>query len=335
MATFSQIKKSLSSLINNEVKHSIFLWGAPGIGKSSVVREVAADKNLNIIDLRVSQLAPTDIRGLPFVENGLAKFAPPSFLPQDPDSEGILFIDEFNMASPSMMGIAQQLILDRQVGDYTVPEGWYIIGAGNRVEDRAAVNNMPAPVANRFIHFQVEHDFPGWKEFAYKNGVDEQIISFLNFRPELFFRFEKNSHTWPSPRSWEFANSLHKSGLSIEHAVGPGVAGEFNTYLSIYSHLPDIEAILNGEKVKVPHEPSLLYACIGALTSRSKTADHLYNGLKWFLDDKEVSEDYIGVLMEDIVRYMRTKNLQTQFIKKISTDTKVKSFFKKYNDLMS
>ena len=103
---------NVTTIIDKSISHSVFLWGPPGIGKSSIVRKVADDKDLQLIDLRISQLAPTDLRGLPFVEDGFAKFAPPSFLPQE--GEGILFVDEFNMASPSMMGIAQQLILDRQ-----------------------------------------------------------------------------------------------------------------------------------------------------------------------------------------------------------------------------
>ena len=126
----------LTGLVKSDLRLSIMIWGSPGIGKSSIVAQVAQQENLQIIDLRLSQLAPTDLRGLPVAENGVAKWFPPEFLPTS--GKGILFLDEINMATPAVQGIVQQLILDRQVGSYRVPEGWFIWAAGNRKSDRAA-----------------------------------------------------------------------------------------------------------------------------------------------------------------------------------------------------
>jgi hypothetical protein len=330
MATISEVQSALTKVISNGIKHSAFLWGPPGIGKSSIVKKVAADNDLQLTDLRISQLAPTDIRGLPYLEDGQAKFAPPSFLPTE--GKGILFVDEFNMASPSMMSIAQQLILDRQVGDYVVPEGWFIVAAGNRAEDRAAVSQMPAPVANRFIHFNVESDLTSWKEYAIKSGVNEQIVSFLNFRPQLLFDFNKNATAWPSPRSWDFANSLISIGLDLNAAVGEGAAAEFYAYQSIYSRLPDVDAILNGEAVEVPKEPSLMYAVCGALVSRSKSAQGFYNAMKWLIGG--TTEDYVGLFMGDAMIAMQANNLQGAFIKLVAKDPQVKAFITKYQELL-
>ena len=330
MATISEVQSALSKVIDKNVKHSVFLWGPPGIGKSSIVKKIAKDKSLDLIDLRISQLAPTDIRGLPFVQDGMARFAPPSFLPRD--GKGILFVDEFNMASPSMMGIAQQLILDRQVGDYTVPDGWYIVAAGNRTEDRAAVSQMPAPVANRFIHFNVESDLSSWKEYAIKSGLNEQIISFINFRPQLLFNFNKNATAWPSPRSWDFASTLLDIDLDLEAAVGGGTAAEFYAYQSIYSRLPDVDAILQGERVEVPKEPSLMYAVCGALVSRGKSAQNFYNAVKWLIGG--TTEDYVGLFMGDAMIAMKANNLQGAFVKLVAKDSQVKAFISKYQELL-
>lgn len=330
MATISEIQSALKTIISKSIRHSVFLWGPPGIGKSSIVAGVAKSTGMDLIDLRVSQLAPTDLRGLPFVEGGRAHFAPPAFLPHE--GEGILFIDEFNMASPSMMGIAQQLILDRRVGDYVVPEGWYIVAAGNRAEDRAAVSQMPAPVANRFIHFNVEPDLASWKEFAIQQGMNEQIISFLNYRPQLLFHFNKNATAWPSPRSWEFANSLLDVGLTIDSAVGEGTASEFYSYQTVYSRLPDIEDIMAGRKVQVPREPSLMYAICGALVSRSKTAEDFYNSVKWLING--TTEDYSGMFLGDALISMKANNTQGGFIKLVTKDPQIKSFIAKYQDLL-
>jgi len=330
VTTISNAAGALTSIIRNNVKHSVFLWGAPGIGKSAVVKQVASNLGLDLVDLRVSQLAPTDLRGLPFIEDGKARFAPPSFLPTS--GAGILFVDEFNMASPSVMGIAQQLILDREVGDYTVPEGWFIIAAGNRTSDRAAVSQVPAPVANRFIHFDVEVSLDSWKEYAIAQEIDERILSFLNFRPQLLHNFDKNQSAWPSPRSWEFANSLLKIDLNIESAIGVGAASEFYAYQTIYNELPNIEAIFAGEEVEVPHEPSLIYATCGALITRSKTAEQILSGLKWLL--KGTTEDYVGLFMSDAMVSMKAKNLQGAFIKLAAKDTSIKNFMKKYQELL-
>jgi hypothetical protein len=330
MATISEVQSALTKVISKGIKHSVFLWGPPGIGKSSIVKKVATDNDLELTDLRISQLAPTDIRGLPYIENGQARFAPPSFLPTE--GKGILFVDEFNMASPSMMSIAQQLILDRQVGDYVVPEGWFIVAAGNRAEDRAAVSQMPAPVANRFIHFNVESDLISWKEYAIKCGVNEQIISFLNFRPQLLFSFNKNATAWPSPRSWDFANTLLDIDLEVDSAVGEGAAAEFYAYQSIYSRLPDVDAILNGEMVEVPKEPSLMYAVCGALVSRAKSAQSFYNGMKWLIGS--TTEDYVGLFMGDAMISMKANNLQGAFVKLVAKDPQVKAFITKYQELL-
>jgi hypothetical protein len=330
MATISEVQSALTKVISHGIKHSVFLWGAPGIGKSSIVKKVAQDNDLELIDLRISQLAPTDIRGLPYIESGQARFAPPSFLPTE--GKGILFLDEANTASPSMMSIAQQLILDRQVGDYVVPEGWFIVAAGNRAEDRAAVSQMPAPVANRFIHFNVESDLTSWKEYAIKSGVNEQIVSFLNFRPQLLFDFNKNATAWPSPRSWDFANSLISIGLDLNAAVGEGAAAEFYAYQSIYSRLPDVDAILTGGAVEVPREPSLMYAVCGALVSRSKSAQGFYNAMKWLIGG--TTEDYVGLFMGDAMIAMQANNLQGAFIKLVAKDPQVKAFITKYQELL-
>jgi MoxR-like ATPase len=158
------LKTYLDRLITNNLKISTMIWGAPGIGKSSIVSQLATVHDLEFIDVRLSQLAPTDLRGLPVAENGVSKWFPPEFLPHK--GRGILFLDEINMAPPAMQGMAQQLILDRCIGSYRVPDDWFVWAAGNRREDRAGVFEMPAPLANRFLHLQVEANFESFKAYA-------------------------------------------------------------------------------------------------------------------------------------------------------------------------
>jgi len=308
------------------------MWGAPGIGKSSIVSKVAENNGMEVIDVRLSQLAPTDLRGLPYVENGEARFAPPSFLPKE--GKGLLFLDEINLAPPAIQNVAMQLVLDRQVGDYKVPKDWFIISAGNRVEDRAAVSQMPAPLTNRFLHFTVEADLASWKEYALTNGVEEKIISFLTFRPQLLHSFNKNSIAWPSPRSWDFASGLYKIGLPVDAAVGEGAASEFNSFVKVYSKLPDVDRIKSGDKsIKAPKEPSIIYAITGALVSRCKTPDEFYNSMMWLVNS--VTEDYFGVFMGDAITRLRSMKLSGQFVNKVIKNPEARKFVAKYQELLS
>lgn len=327
----SEASKHLNSIIRGGIKTSVMMWGAPGIGKSSIVNKVAKDNEMDVIDVRLSQLAPTDLRGLPYVQDGVAHFAPPNFLPQA--GSGILFLDEVNLAPPAIQNVAMQLVLDRRVGDYTVPDSWYIVAAGNRVEDRAAVSQMPAPLTNRFLHFTVEADLASWKEYALTTGVKEEVISFLNFRPNLLHNFNKNAIAWPSPRSWDFASDLLKIGMPVDPAVGEGAAAEFNSFVKLYTKLPDVEKILNGDKsIKPPKEPSLCYAITGALVSRSETADQFFNGMMWLIG--AATEDYTGVFMSDALTVMRSKGLQGAFVKKVTASAEAKKFVSKYQELL-
>jgi hypothetical protein len=327
----SEAGKHLNSIIRGGIKTSVMMWGAPGIGKSSIVNAVAKDNDMQVIDVRLSQLAPTDLRGLPYVENGSAHFAPPSFLPQS--GRGILFLDEINLAPPAVQNVGMQLVLDRRVGDYVLPDEWFVIAAGNRVEDRAAVSQMPAPLANRFIHFTIESDLTSWKEYALTTGVAEEIISFLNFRPTLLHSFNKNAIAWPSPRSWDFASNLMKIGLPVDCAVGEGAAAEFKSFVKLYSKLPDVEKVLAGDKsVKMPKEPSILFAITGALVGRSETADNFFNGMMWLVD--AATEDYVGVYMSDALVRMKSMGVQGAFIAKVTKSPEAKKFVAKYQELL-
>jgi hypothetical protein len=327
----SEASRHLNSLIKGGIKTSVMMWGAPGIGKSSVVNKVAKENDMDVIDVRLSQLAPTDLRGLPYVQDEIAHFAPPNFLPRS--GKGILFLDEVNLAPPAIQNVAMQLVLDRRVGDYVVPEGWFIFAAGNRVEDRAAVSQMPAPLANRFLHFTLEVDLNSWKEYALRNNVREEIISFLNFRPNLLHSFNKNAIAWPSPRSWDFASDLMEVGLPVDPAVGEGTASEFKSFVKLYSKLPEVEKILNGDMtVKVPKEPSIIYAMIGALVSRSNTSDDGINAVRWMI--KSTTEDYTSVLFHDILFALDSKDLKGEFCLKVTKEKEITKYVKKFMEIL-
>ena len=186
----------------------VMLWGPPGVGKSQIIAQVAARHSVPMIDIRLSQMEPTDLRGIPFRIEDRVEWAIPSMLPDAKrhGPQGILFLDEITSAPPSVSAAAYQLILDRRLGAYQIPDGWAIFAAGNRQGDRGVTYTMPAPLANRFSHFEVEANLDDWVAWAYANKIDERLIGFLRFRPELLFDFDPahNPVAFPSPRSWSF-----------------------------------------------------------------------------------------------------------------------------------
>ncbi len=261
----SNITKVVNSLIDRKLP--VFIWGAPGIGKSSIVKKIAKDKKLEFIDLRLSLLDPTDLKGIPFfnAETKEGVWAKPSFLPSLEGSKGILFLDEINTAPPAVQASAYQLILDRRVGEYELPEGWSIVAAGNRENDRGVVYKMPPPLANRFVHFEMEVDFNDWKTWAYAAKIESTIIAYLAYDKSMLFTFDatSNEKSFATPRSWEYVDSIIKSGIeaelildSISGAVGREAAIGYLSFKKVMKDLPDLNRILNGSLRELEEEDS-------------------------------------------------------------------------------
>ena len=259
----------------------VMLWGAPGVGKSQMVAQIAERHNVPLIDIRLSQMEPSDLRGIPFRVDEFVEWAVPSMLPnlKKHGERGILFLDEITSAPPSVSAAAYQLILDRKLGEYEVPEGWAIIAAGNRQGDRGVTYSMPAPLANRFSHYEVEINLDDWVTWAYANGIDERIIAFLRFRQDLLFEFDaaQNPVAFPSPRSWEFAHrALQKFDESnnlllgaLQACVGKAAGIEVKAFVDSLDQMPDLDAIVKGEEVPTPKEIDLQYAVATALVGRA------------------------------------------------------------------
>lgn len=329
--TPSELKTYLSQLIDDRLAIGVMIWGPPGIGKSSIVAQIARDRALEFVDVRLSQLAPTDLRGLPVAEAGISKWYPPEFLPRE--GRGILFLDELNLAPPTMQGVAQQLILDRCVGSYRVPPEWFIWAAGNRPEDRAAVFEMPAPLANRFLHLEVEPDFESFKAYALTTGMAEEMLAFLAFRPALLHAPSPQHPAWPSPRSWELAARLFRSRLDIAPAVGLGAAAEFYAYLAAYESLPDLAAILagRGEGMAFPEEPSCRYATTIGLAARATDAAQAYHAFNWM--SAVATTEWVQLLAADLCRQMQAKGQLGQLATLLQQEPRLQQFIRDFQDL--
>ncbi len=324
----------LTKLVNHNLKLSAMIWGPPGIGKSSIVAQTAQAHDLEMIDLRLSQLAPTDLRGLPVADHtdGVSRWYPPEFLPRT--GRGILFLDEVNLAPPAIQGIAQQLILDRRVGSYAVPDAWFIWAAGNRKEDRASVFDMPAPLANRFIHLVVEPDFESFKAYALAHGIHEHLLAFLSFRPALLHKLDPQQPAWPSPRSWMMANALYRAELDMAPVVGLGAASEFSAFVSIFRRLPDIAEILKGkgQQIPFPKEPSLCYAVTAALTTRATSLNESYQAFQWIAT--KASAEWVQLFATDLFRLANARNELGKLAVLVQQDKRLQQMYSDYMALL-
>jgi hypothetical protein len=271
----SRIAEVVATLIDTH--WPVFVWGPPGVGKSSIVRSVATAKNLPLLDVRASLLDPTDLRGIPTIANGRAVWCPPSFLPAKKDSRGLLFFDELNAAPPLVQASLYQLTLDRRVGEYTLPDGWSIIAAGNRAEDRSVTFRMPAALANRFVHLDFEIDFDDWRAWAFAAGIHPLVTSFLSVRRELLFDMTLPERGYPTPRSWEIVSDALKAGGTLKAVrdvvlgiVGEGASIEFLAHCDQAVTEEAILAILDApQSASLPSSLSDRYALVSYIISQA------------------------------------------------------------------
>lgn len=277
---------------NYEVKQPVMLHGTMGIGKSSVIRQVAKEMGIAVKDIRLSQCDAVDLRGIPVLEgndgNKITSWATPDFLPnvQRDGEKGILFLDELNLAATSVQHASLELILDRRIGGYTLPAGWVCFAAGNRTEDNAGINEMPAPLLNRFTHI----NFPTpttkeWTDWAVENDVDYRVISYLNLRYKYLYtyNYDAKERAFATPRSWEFTSNMIKGIKSegneellkylVASCVGEGLAVEFVSYIKMTESFNIEEMLQTPKTCQIPNPTNAVdrcFALVSALAEKNK-----------------------------------------------------------------
>ena len=272
----SRIAEVVGRLLSS--RWPVFLWGPPGVGKSSIVRSVAANKELLLIDIRAALLDPTDLRGIPSIQDGRAVWCPPSFLPSDPTSSGLLFFDELSAAPPLVQASLYQLTLDRRVGEYVLPDGWRIVAAGNRAEDASISFRMPTALSNRFVHLDFEVDYDDWRSWAITAGIHPLVLGFLATRRELLFSMTNTDRGFPTPRSWEIVSDALGSMGGWKTAadfvagiVGEGAGIEFVAYCQHAIQEEAIRAIIaDPGQAELPTSLGDRYALISYLAATAK-----------------------------------------------------------------
>ena len=316
--TSAQARKAILAAFN--VKRPVFLWGPPGIGKSEVVEEITNELGGYMIDLRMAQMEPTDIRGIPFFnrDNGKMDWAPPIDLP---DAElasqypiVVLFLDEMNSAAPSVQAAGYQLILNRRVGKYVLPDNVVIVAAGNRESDKGVTYRMPMPLANRFIHVEMRPDFNSWQDWAVDKSIHKDVVGYLSFAKQDLYDFDSKSASkaFATPRSWSFVSdlladeSLDEETLFtlVAGAVGEGLAAKFKTHRKFVGKMPQPADILSGKVTDLAvKEISAMYALTTGMCYELRDAKN----------DKDVSKDQLTEMMGNFLAFMMA-NFETELV---------------------
>ena len=316
--TSAQARKAILAAFN--VKRPVFLWGPPGIGKSEVVEEITNELGVYMIDLRMAQMEPTDIRGIPFFnrDNGKMDWAPPIDLP---DAElasqypiVVLFLDEMNSAAPSVQAAGYQLILNRRVGKYVLPDNVVIVAAGNRESDKGVTYRMPMPLANRFIHVEMRPDFNSWQDWAVDKSIHKDVVGYLSFAKQDLYDFDSKSASkaFATPRSWSFVSDLLSDESLDEEtlftlvagAVGEGLAAKFKTHRKFVGKMPQPADILSGKVTDLAvKEISAMYALTTGMCYELRDAKN----------DKDVSKDQLTEMMGNFLAFMMA-NFETELV---------------------
>lgn len=260
-----------------QAKRPIFLWGSAGLGKSDCVKQLGDELNAHVIDIRLSLWEPTDIKGIPFFDSTQQKmcWAPPMELPDEELASKyknvILFLDEMNSAAPSVMAAAYQLILNRRIGTYVLPDNVLVVAAGNREGDKGVSYRMPAPLANRFVHLEMRVDWDDYFAWATENKIHKDVVGYLTFCKKDLHDFDpkSGSRAFATPRSWTFVSELlfddsEDEGTItdlIAGTVGEGLAVKFMAHRKHASKLPNPTDILSGKVTKLESkEISAMYS---------------------------------------------------------------------------
>lgn len=239
------------------------IWGPPGIGKSDLIASIGEEQNRPVIDMRLLLLDPTDIKGIPYFdpETKTMKWAQPADLPMKdgPFKNAILFLDEINAAPPNVQAAAYQLILNRKVGEYELPEGVSMVCAGNRDSDKGVTYRMPTPLANRLVHIEMKVDFDDWQKWAINARLNPLVVGFLSHHKQHLFSFDAKSgdKAFATPRSWHFVSQLITNDLPesmnttlVAGTVGEGLATEFSAHCRVAEKMPKPEDVLTGKETK-------------------------------------------------------------------------------------
>lgn len=257
-------------LLNVALVRPVFIWGAPGIGKSALVEQFAAEVGLPCVSLLGSQLAPEDLIGVPQIVDGVSRFCPPAMIARR--EPYCLFLDELNACTHEVQKAFYSLIHERRIGEYLLPEGSVVIGAGNRAQDSAIVKPMSSALLNRMVHVHLKVSHRDWLGWAQAHGIHPLVLDYLQTRPDhLWSQPPKHEEPFSTPRSWHIlSDTLHAFAAPMAEealatvaygCLSPQHAQQFKAFTRQVRSKYQLDAILKGDIdfPRAPEDRDVLY----------------------------------------------------------------------------
>lgn len=353
----SDIRAEINYAMNR--KRPVFIWGPPGIGKSEIVDSITQERSGYMIDMRLALMEPTDLRGIPVpnMNTGLMEWLPPADLPTQELADQfecvVLFLDEMNQAPQSVQAAAYQLILNRRLGNYKLPDNVLIVAAGNRESDRGVAYRMPSPLANRFVHLEMTTDFEDWQTWALENNVDPEVVGYVTANKMDLMNFDPRtaSRAFATPRSWTFVSQmLPQEGEQISDSrlhdliagtVGDGIATKFMAHRAIAGKLPNPSDILDGTVKTLPAEGREISAMFSLTASLCyELRDFVDRNGKEKMDELyKMADNFFRFMMDNFETEMTVLGGRTALkVYKLPLEPRkvpcIEDFFKKYGKLI-
>ena len=333
----STVRASLTDANIKPVHMPLYLHSSPGLGKSAIIKQVTSELDIGFVDVRLAQMEQSDVAGIPYVSHGAAGketmcISIPEWFPSKErieagefPAEGILFFDEMSNAPIPVQHAAYRVVLDREIHrGCELGEGWVIVSAGNKKEDKTGAKGVAPALANRYaMHFDIKADRDDFNIYAYDRGLNTQMLGFLGFDASKLYMFDpkKNDVAFPTPRSWEQVSNLLAVGytddelqIALGGCVGDAVATEFMSFRKYYSKLPNFDKVMSGEETyKVPTDRGIVFALTSSLIT---------NLIENANDTKKIENlEKIMTQLQDDFLIMIYKTLRTVFEKRSDKDS--------------
>jgi MoxR-like ATPase len=279
-------------------QRATMLWGTRGVGKSSIVRQLAAHFGVPLVDLRLTTIEPVDLRGAIYADDVQSRtvWFPPEFLPTADQPVGVLFLDELTAADQRLQISAYSLILDRKVGQYQLPEGWQVIAAGNAAFHGAVSHDMGTALADRMFHLHVQTAIDAFLAHAMASAFAPEVMAYLKVRPDKLddtaAQLAGDHLVGASPRGWEDISHVLKAELSeaarrvfVQGRIGAANAAEFFGVLRELQAGADVVALLAAQPgpataALLPRTLDGLYGLVYGLLAAAREAPALARAME-------------------------------------------------------
>ena len=335
------IMKSIENTMgrpNGQMPICPFLLGSMGIGKSYLVREVAKELNMYVVEINLAQYEPTDIGGMQMPDGDSMKVLKPKWLLSEEQRKEIIdqgykgivyFFDELPQAPILNQNIFAQICNEYRVGDFVLPLTSFVTCAGNKMSDRSGTNQMPMHLKDRLTTIEIEPNLDDFANYMFSKNKDSRVVSWVRFQPEYLHKFDRDANAFPTPRSLERVSDIlswkelddDTRYHAISCQIGETASASLITHLNIHDKCPDLDEIVKApETIEVPTDIAIQYATISGLVNKVNN-DNMGSIIKFV---KRFDGEFIAFFIKDSVAKNRDLLQNKDLRVYLSTDEKIR-----------